>query len=184
MTGPSNKLYVADVSGPQHNAQSPNTYAPASDFQQLASASLSLPATKVGWEPPAAGALGGMEEQGGRGELLVTTGDMLRLWELQSAGDERGRGYVGSNGYGANGSGYSLAARSVLTNVSGLNGLQSWDAVAYGATEQGACRQPTTNNVLHVERDIAKIHRDMLHRYHCNSLGHQYISSGNAADRS
>lgn len=128
VTGPSNKLYVADVSSPHHNAQSPTAYAPASDFQQLASVGLSLPATKVGWEPPSAGSLGGMEEQGGRGELLVTAGDMLRLWELQSAGDERGRGYVGANGYGANGSGYSLATRSVLTNVSGLGDIyaQMW----------------------------------------------------------
>jgi WD repeat-containing protein 68 len=92
----------------------------------LASSSIHVPATKVAWEPrdslPHDGG-------GGRGELLATSGDVLRLWEMGEGGYEQGGGFVGrgwSNGQG--GGGYSLNPRAVLTNVSlpsSLKGLHS-----------------------------------------------------------
>jgi hypothetical protein len=61
-----------------------------SDFQLISQATLPFPATKVGWEPKSSV---GIE----RGELLATSGDVLRIWELSE--------------------GYGLTTRSVLTNV-------------------------------------------------------------------
>ena len=86
-----------------------------------------FPATKVGWEPAESVIHAGREEEGGRGELLATTGDVLRIWEVGlDWSEERGRGYIGRNGYngqsqaqgGGHSQGYALSTRSVLTNVS------------------------------------------------------------------
>jgi WD repeat-containing protein 68 len=84
-----------------------------------------FPATKVGWEPAESVVHAGREEEGGRGELLATTGDVLRIWEVGlDWSEERDRGFVGRNGgYGGvqgqgQAQGHALSTRSVLTNVS------------------------------------------------------------------
>jgi WD repeat-containing protein 68 len=115
-----NKLLILDIA----NKESTSPYSqnpPSSSYNQLASANLSFPATKVGWEP------GG----GGRGvndderiELLATTGDILRIWDLRESWEDesRGRGYARGNGWsGQSGQGgqegHRLEVRSVLSNV-------------------------------------------------------------------
>jgi WD repeat-containing protein 68 len=91
-------------------------------FQQLASTNLGFPATKVGWDPSNRD-LGGYDSAE-QVELLATTGDVLRIWDLSkdwegSAGNGSG-GYVGRNGWSNE---YVLNARSVLTNVSAASSL-------------------------------------------------------------
>jgi WD repeat-containing protein 68 len=119
ITGPSNRLLVVDLASNLPSTQS--AYTPQSDFQQLAQAPLAFPATKVGWEPRASVVNAGHEDDGGRGELLASSGDVLRLWEMSKDwGDGRGRGYVGDRNGWTNSEatgGYSLKSRSVLTNV-------------------------------------------------------------------
>jgi WD repeat-containing protein 68 len=82
----------------------------------LASVNLHLPATKVAWEPRESLP---HEGHGGRGELLATSGDVLRLWEVHEGSGvyDDGSGYVG-RGWSNGNEGYSLTARGVLTNVS------------------------------------------------------------------
>lgn len=56
---------------------------------------------------------------GGRGELLATSGDVLRLWEMGEGGyGGEGGGFVGRGWSNGQGGGYSLNPRAVLTNVS------------------------------------------------------------------
>ncbi|WVQ93012.1 hypothetical protein IAU59_000075 [Kwoniella sp. CBS 9459] len=139
---PTNKLIVVDLPNqasphehlPQHHHQhqsSNNTYYPSngssgSQLSQLASTNLNLPATKVGWEPKDS-AHGTRYDDGGRGELIATSGDALRIYEVtkewgtdSGAGQAggTGSGYVGKNGWAAaNGEpGYAVRSRSVLTN--------------------------------------------------------------------
>lgn len=80
-------------------------------YRQLTSTSLSLPATKVGWEPEGSVRV----DQGGRGELLATTGESLHLWEVAKGWTE-GCGHVGHNGWGNER--FTLKSRSILSNVS------------------------------------------------------------------
>ncbi|ORY33037.1 WD40-repeat-containing domain protein [Naematelia encephala] len=113
ITGSSNRLSIVDL------ADSFTPYPSGTDFLQLATAGLPFPATKIGWEPAQSLQAGVGEDQGGRGELLATTGDVLRIWEMQRdwQGEQRGRGYIGENGRSLGGGGaYSLTPRSVLTN--------------------------------------------------------------------
>ena len=56
-------------------------------------------------------------DTGGRGELLATTGDVLRIWEVAKAWEEDERGRTYQNGWTNGGDGYVLSPRSVLTNV-------------------------------------------------------------------
>lgn len=114
VTGPTNKLLVVDPTAEQNPS-----YGPTPDFQHLAQSNLAFPATKVGWEPQQSVVGAAHEDAGGRGELLATTGDVLRIWELGKDWDteERGRSYVGRNGWSNGAEGYSLSPRSVLTNV-------------------------------------------------------------------
>ena len=83
---------------------------------QLASCNLTFPATKVAWEPTQSvlGNAYGDDEA----ELIATTGDVLRIWDLKKdwSGEMRS-GYVG-RGY-ETADQYVLGTRSVLTNVSG-----------------------------------------------------------------
>ena len=105
--GPLNKLIVVD--------QNPNR---PQELQQIANVTLGFPATKVGWEPTQS-VLGNAYNDGdAQAELLATTGDVLRIWDLSANWDDGGgRGYVGrNNGFVS----HELNARSVLTNVSGL----------------------------------------------------------------
>ena len=92
---------------------------PGQDFHQIASVNLSFPATKVGWEPAQSVLATG--DGNGKAELLATTGDVLRIWDLSKDWDAEGRargGFVGrNNGWTEE---YILNARSVLTNVSSL----------------------------------------------------------------
>lgn len=99
------------------NASYGSAYAPpASDFQQLTTTNLQFPATKVGWEP--AESLARHSDQGGRGELLATTGDVLRIWELKwDSAQDSGRIGYGRNGYNDTGEGWKLHQRSLLSNV-------------------------------------------------------------------
>jgi len=115
VTGPTNKLIVVDPL----NHQNPS-YELTPDYQQLAQTNLAFPATKVGWEPQQSIVGAAQEDVGGRGELLATTGDVLRIWEMGKDwnGEERGRSYVARNGWSNGGGGYVLSPRSVLTNVS------------------------------------------------------------------
>lgn len=120
LTGPSNKLLVVDAH-PDGGGGSPFAPRHVPEFESLAQASLAFPATKVGFEPQASAVAAGQEEDGGRGELLATTGDMLRLWELAPTwNDNGGGGYVGrgQNGWNDGRNSYALQTRSVLTNVS------------------------------------------------------------------
>ncbi|WWC90993.1 uncharacterized protein L201_005932 [Kwoniella dendrophila CBS 6074] len=98
-----------------------------SDFTQLASTSLNLPATKVDWEPKESLSGIGYEDSGGRGELIATSGDALRIfevtkeWNSDGIGGASGGGYIGKNGFSSSGtesdgSSYSVKSRSMLTN--------------------------------------------------------------------
>jgi WD repeat-containing protein 68 len=109
-------LDLAQSSPSSPYAQAPST----SQYAQLASASIAFPATKVVWEPGAGSGRGVNDDE--RVELLATTGDVLRIWELRDGSDgedARGRGFVRGNGWGnqAGPEGYRLETRSVLTNV-------------------------------------------------------------------
>lgn len=121
-TGPTNKLFVVDA-----NASNGSGYTPTQDFHQLASGNLAFPATKVGWEPEQSLAGARHEGNGGRGELLATTGDVLRIWELKMwEGPDSNRVGYGRNGYMDTGAdNYTLTERSMLSNVS----AQTWAEV-------------------------------------------------------
>jgi len=111
LSGPTNKLMIVEPS----DAAS-QTFG-SSDFQQIASSPLTFPATKIGWEPKASVAGSANQDVGGRGELLASTGDVLRIWEVAQDQDDYS-GYVGREAW-PNGSGrLGLTTRSVLTNVS------------------------------------------------------------------
>lgn len=126
-TAPNNRLSIVDTFDDDHASP---IGGPSSSYQHLASANLHLPATKVAWEPreslPQHHDGGG----GGRGELIATSGDVLRLWEVSegpAAGlggydDGSGSGYIGQQGGGwPNGNGgYAVTPRGVMTNVSPL----------------------------------------------------------------
>ncbi|GMK55624.1 hypothetical protein CspeluHIS016_0206800 [Cutaneotrichosporon spelunceum] len=103
LTGPQNKITVVEPN---------SSYTPPSDFQHLATAGLTYPATKVGWEPKES-----LSRDGGRGELLATTGDVLRIWEMKWDGKSKDPGRIG---YGRNGyneaDGWKLHQRSFLSN--------------------------------------------------------------------
>ncbi|KAK4687317.1 DDB1- and CUL4-associated factor 7, partial [Tremellales sp. Uapishka_1] len=113
ITGPSNKLTIVDV-----NANYKTRYSPKSPYQAIAQGNLAFPATKVGWEPRDGSV---NEDHGGRGELLATTGDVLRIWEMEKSWGEgqHGRSFVGKNGYDG-GEGHVLTERSVLSNSKSL----------------------------------------------------------------
>jgi WD repeat-containing protein 68 len=104
LTGPQNKLTIVEPNA---------SYTASSDLQQLATAGLTYPATKVGWEPKES-----LSRDGGRGELLATTGDVLRIWEMKWDGSSKDAGRIG---YGRNGyndaEGWKLHQRSFLSNV-------------------------------------------------------------------
>lgn len=121
LTGPHNKVSVIEAGLSQGEFASP-TGDP--ELQPLAMGNLAFPATRIGWEPAESLAAGGARHEldGGRGELLATTGDVLRIWELKpwdgGAGgpNEQRVGYrAARNGYTDE---YSLSERSVLSNVS------------------------------------------------------------------
>lgn len=120
LAGPTNKLFVVDAPSSGASLSSSQRYSPSVDFQQLSIANLAYPATKVGWEPAESLAGARHEGQGGRGELLATTGDVLRIWELKSFdGGESNRIGYGRNGYNETArEQYQLQERSVLSNVS------------------------------------------------------------------
>ncbi|ORX39239.1 putative transparent testa glabra 1 protein [Kockovaella imperatae] len=98
VTGPTNKLLVVDP-----------TQQAGQDFRQIASVGIGFPATKVGWEPAG---LSGYSDSGA--ELLATTGDVLRIWDLSKDWESNGKGFVGRNGWTEED--HVLRARSVLTN--------------------------------------------------------------------
>ncbi|RXK37450.1 hypothetical protein M231_05273 [Tremella mesenterica] len=102
MAGPTNKIQVFDI---DFNSSSP--YSASNNFTPLAQANLQFPATKVAWQPSDRG-LGNDEER----ELLATTGDVLRIWEIDRDYEDE----YGGNGWGGGTTGYSLTPRSVLTN--------------------------------------------------------------------
>lgn len=112
LTGPQNKLTIIE---PHPSYQS--GYAPPNDFQQLATANLTYPPTKVGWEPAESLA---RADQGGRGELLATTGDVLRIWEMKWDGTSKDSGRIGYGRNGYNDEGWKLNQRSFLSNVSSV----------------------------------------------------------------
>jgi hypothetical protein len=103
-----------------------------SDFVSLAQASHPFPPTRVTWEPkPSSSRLTGSGNYDRETELLATTGDALRVWEVSEEGDEGNdsdeeefrlnagqRGYVGVDEGDANGRKVKLRERSKLTNVS------------------------------------------------------------------
>ncbi|KAK1922636.1 putative transparent testa glabra 1 protein [Papiliotrema laurentii] len=107
--GPSNKLLVVDTKPGE-----------ASDeLHSIASVNLTFPATKVAWEP--AQSVAGNAYTNGQTELLATTGDVLRIWDLgRDWKGDTSRGYVGRGGAGGGGGyeteQYVLNTRSVLTN--------------------------------------------------------------------
>ncbi|OCF32419.1 WD-repeat protein 68 [Kwoniella heveanensis BCC8398] len=101
----------------------PNGSSGSQRLSQIASCNLNLPATKVGWEPKDS-VHGTRYDDGGRGELIATSGDALRIfeiskeWETDARGAGGAGGYVGKNGWaGMNEEpGYAVRSRSVLTN--------------------------------------------------------------------
>lgn len=115
LTGPTNKLTIVEP-----HASYSSGYSAPSDFQQLATVNLTYPSTKVGWEPAESLA---RADQGGRGELLATTGDVLRIWEMKWDGSSKDSSRIG---YGRNGynevDGWKLQQRSFLSNV----GCKAW----------------------------------------------------------
>ncbi|AAW44203.1 transparent testa glabra 1 protein (ttg1 protein), putative [Cryptococcus deneoformans JEC21] len=126
VTGPTNKLYIADLSHPPDTQPSSPYYPQANNgssgpshpppaYRQLTSTNINLPATKVGWEPEGSVRV----DQGGRGELVATTGESLHLWEVAKGWTE-GSGHVGHNGWGNER--YTLKSRSILSNTKGAHG--------------------------------------------------------------
>ncbi|WWD21312.1 hypothetical protein CI109_105796 [Kwoniella shandongensis] len=166
LTGPTNKLFLVDavqpdaLQNPLHHShhhhhhhhqhhQTQNSYYPQNgaaaagpssgpDFHQIASINMNFPATKVGWEPRESLAMASAYDDGGRGELIATSGDALRIYEVTkewgTGHDSTGSGgYVGGGGGGAGGKNgwsnapngndgggggysYSLKSRSMLSN--------------------------------------------------------------------
>ncbi|WWC63796.1 uncharacterized protein I303_106401 [Kwoniella dejecticola CBS 10117] len=124
-----NKLIVVDQQDPysrhnphhhHHSHHSHSHHNPNQDFQQLASTPLTFPATKVGWEPRESLSGVGYGDNGGRGELIATSGDALRLFEVTKEWNSDGMasGYIGKNGWSESegSSSYSVKSRSMLTN--------------------------------------------------------------------
>ncbi|KAL7421121.1 hypothetical protein Q5752_004006 [Cryptotrichosporon argae] len=151
LTGPSNKIFIVEpTTGP---APYGGGYAsPARDFGLVAQAPLALPATKVAWEPAASAAR--HDGLGGRGELLATSGDVLRIWEVARWEDDRARGFV-RNGYEE---GYALKERSVLSNSKQTTSLPpitsfSWNATA--ANSIVTCSSDTTATVWDINTSQA-----------------------------
>lgn len=103
--GPANKLLIVD-----QIAGRPD------QLQQIASVNLTFPATKVGWEPSQSVLGNSYAEGDGAAELLATTGDVLRIWDLAVDWSGERSGYVGGGARG--GPQHVLNTRSVLTNVS------------------------------------------------------------------
>jgi WD repeat-containing protein 68 len=122
-TTSSNKLSIVD---------NDPSVSQSGEYQHLASTNIHVPFTKVAWEPRESLP---HEGTGGRGELLATSGDVLRLWEVTegtggySGGNGSGSGYVGrgwSNDQ-SQGGGYSISSRGVLTNVrDGMPAIAVW----------------------------------------------------------
>ena len=176
VTGATNKLIIVEPSNPQQSS-----YDPSTDFQQLTQSNLAFPATKVGWEPQQSLAGASHEEGGGRGELLATTGDVLRIWELGKNwnGEERGWTNVGRNGWSHGVRDYVLSARSVLTNVS----CAIMDRELTYAEKQITPDGITTYHLVLLEPAIAKFYRDVLYRYDSYPMGHKHVPSIDTAHR-
>ncbi|KAK8844033.1 hypothetical protein IAR55_006827 [Kwoniella newhampshirensis] len=154
LTGPTNKLLLVDLASPDsiqshhhhhhhhHKHRTQSSYYPQtqngggggsssasgsgqSGFGQIASINMNFPATKVGWEPRESMAMSASYEEGGRGELIATSGDALRIYEVTKEWGHESGGYVGAgngqNGWssengGDGGYSYSLKSRSMLSN--------------------------------------------------------------------
>ncbi|WRT69289.1 uncharacterized protein IL334_006273 [Kwoniella shivajii] len=143
----SNKIIVVDQNKDQHQHQhqhhhhhhhhyhhQSNSYSSSSgsgsgtsgssDFESLASTSLGFPATKIGWEPKESLSGVGYEDNGGRGELIATSGDALRIFDITKDWNNdiggttgTGGGYVGKNGWNNdNEANWSIKSRSMLSN--------------------------------------------------------------------
>ncbi|WVO15364.1 hypothetical protein L204_103020 [Cryptococcus depauperatus] len=108
ITGHTNKLLLADLSHPP-DQHPPSPYYHSPQYHHLASINLSLPATKVGWEPESSLRM----SDGGRGELLASSGDALHIWEARKGWENISGGYVKD---GRDREQYSLQSRSVLSN--------------------------------------------------------------------
>ncbi|WVQ73764.1 hypothetical protein IAR50_003344 [Cryptococcus sp. DSM 104548] len=125
-TGLSNKLCIVDLTSSPNASQSQSPYysqhngAPSNgagpEFRPMAQTSLNVPATKVAWEPGESLRL----DEGGRGELVASSGDVLHIWEVAEEWESGGGGYVGNTYGGA--SSWSLKNRSVLSNAKGAHG--------------------------------------------------------------
>lgn len=85
------------------------------DFVALARADTPYPATKIDFSPSSlAGRLQNTSNTYETREMIASTSDSLRLWDLTGPSEARGSSYVGRTGQAT----HSLVERSALTNVS------------------------------------------------------------------
>lgn len=85
------------------------------DFVALARADTPYPATKVDFSPSSlAGRLQNTSSSYESREMIASTSDSLRLWDLTGPAEGRGSSFVGRAGQAS----HSLVERSALTNVS------------------------------------------------------------------
>lgn len=84
------------------------------DFVTLAETMHGYPATKLQWQPSSAATFNWATKPASI-ELLATTGDALRIWDLSYDGEQKPSAYVGGR---QTGTGYHLQQRVALSGVS------------------------------------------------------------------
>jgi len=84
------------------------------EFGVLAETMHGYPATKLQWQPSSAASFA-WSMKSSTTELLATTGDALRIWDLTYDGDQKNTNFVGRH---PTSTGYHLAQRVALSGVS------------------------------------------------------------------
>lgn len=190
----------------------PDHYAsPRPDYTVLAQASHPFPATRVTWEPrPSSSRLTSRGEYDREVELIATTGDALRVWEVERAGDWAGGrdgdvdeeddgfdetgAYAGSRqvgrvGWGRHEPKVRLRERSKLTNVSPdprsvcpSDTFLTLDLLPSRSGQSPTQPSPPTHFILLV-RSLTQPPRHLIHRYYLHPMGYPHLYRPDPIDR-
>lgn len=116
LSSSSNKIQIIESPSSTTSSSSSTSYSPfgaapagAQDFRVLATTSHAYPATKVAFSPAPT-------TLHKNGELLATTGDVLRIWSLEEDDGEGEYGMGDTGGWRGGELGWRLGERNKLTN--------------------------------------------------------------------